>query len=211
MPQKWNVKEVGLYLILKGSWVATWEWRGRASCLSSSSTFKFLPGSSQLLGSVSSGPFRTVLFPALLLEIGFSSLTWALFLQVPLLYCKPAGCKSGQGPSNCSTALCCPLLPAANGCSPSRPSWPQGSDAWVIPVSSFWLLVPLVQQTIYSQTNLPEISFHVRSSSIVVVRCTDWRQAAWVLFQLCHLLTVWSQASWLNSVCLSFLAWKMGW
>ena len=61
-----------------------------------------------------------------------------------------------------------------------------GSDAWAIAVVS-WPLFPLVQQTNHSQINLPEISFHMRISSIVVVNFIDWRQTAWIQFQLCHL------------------------
>lgn len=69
-------------------------------------------------------------------QCGYSSFSFSV---------EGVGQKPQQGPSSCPTALCCPLLPTANG---SRP--PQallGSDTWILAIV-FWPLRPLVRQQI---------------------------------------------------------------
>ena len=109
---------------------------------------------------------------------------------VSLLRRKSLAGSLGGGPAiapQLPTALCCPqqmavTLPA------QRPKGPV--VAWVLAVVFWPALFPLVQQANHCQVNLPEISFHMRVSSVAMVKFIDWRQVTWVQFQLCCLLTV---------------------
>lgn len=90
----------------------------------------------------------------------------------------------GKGPALTHS----PLLPSA-----AHSEWrlilqaqmAHGAGAWIIAVV-FWLLLRLVHQTNHSQISLTEISFHMRISSVVVVRCTDWRQPGFSSISAIH-------------------------
>lgn len=134
-------------------------------------------------------PLRTMLFQALLLRGRLLSLTYLVPPGSPSLL-EASWLEVWAGAQQ---LLHSPLLPSA-ACS----KWLLALQAQlapedVIPIVS--LLFPLSSAKVYNLINLPEIPFHMKSSSIAAVRCTDWSQTAWVLFQRCHLWTVWSWAS----------------
>lgn len=134
-------------------------------------------------------PLRTMLFQALLLRGRLLISDLPCFSRFPFSTGSQLAGSLSRGPAIAPqpfAALCCLQQMALN---PPGTAGPRGCDSNSFSALSF------SSAKVYNLINLPEIPFHMKSSSIAAVRCTDWSQTAWVLFQRCHLWTVWSWAS----------------